>query len=56
MRVKLIWSYVLVVVSILFINGVFTFVIHDPFKRLFASAPAGLLVGVLEQRVLLFCV
>lgn len=46
MRVKLVWSYVLVVVSILFINGVFTFVIHDPFKRLFASAPAGLLVGV----------
>jgi methyl-accepting chemotaxis protein len=46
MKVKLILSFFVVVVSILFINAVFTFVINDPVQRMWLSAAVGIAVGM----------
>jgi methyl-accepting chemotaxis protein len=46
MKVKLVLSFFVVVVSILFINAVFTFVIKDPFQRLWLSGAVGMAVGM----------
>jgi methyl-accepting chemotaxis protein len=46
MKVKMILSFLLVVVSIVVINSVFAFMIGDPFQRLWLSAAIGMLVGM----------
>ena len=46
MKVKLILSFFVVVVSILFINAVFTFVVNNPIQRMWISAAVGITVGM----------
>jgi methyl-accepting chemotaxis protein len=46
MKVKMILSFLLVVVSIVVINSVFAYTLHDPFQRLWLSAAIGMLVGM----------
>ena len=46
MKVKLILSFFVVVVSILFINAVFTFVVNNPIHRMWISAAVGITVGM----------
>jgi methyl-accepting chemotaxis protein len=46
MRAKLVLSFLLVILSIVAVNAVFYFIVHDEFKRLWLSAAVGILVGM----------
>ncbi len=46
MRAKLVLSFLLVILSIVAVNAVFYFVVHDEFKRLWLSAAVGIVVGM----------
>ncbi len=46
MKVKMILSFLLVVVAIVLINSVLAYTLHDPFQRLWLSAAIGMLVGM----------
>jgi methyl-accepting chemotaxis protein len=46
MRAKLILSFLLVILSIVAVNAVFYYVVHDEFQRLWLSAAVGIAVGM----------
>ena len=46
MRAKLILSFLFVILSIVAVNGIFYFVVHDEFQRLWLSAAVGIAVGM----------
>ena len=46
MKVKMVLSFLLVVVSIVLINSVLAYTLRDPFQRLWLSAAIGMLVGM----------
>ena len=46
MKVKMVLSFLLVVVSIVLINSVLAYALRDPFQRLWLSAAIGMLVGM----------
>ncbi len=46
MRAKLVLSFLLVILSIVAVNAVFFYVVHDEFQRLWLSAAVGIAVGM----------
>jgi methyl-accepting chemotaxis protein len=46
MRAKIILGFLLVILSIVAVNAVFSFVVHDEFQRIWLSAAVGIAVGM----------
>ena len=46
MRAKLVLSFLLVILSIVAVNAIFYYVVHEEFQRLWLSAAVGIAVGM----------